>query len=169
MVFALQVLDDFVHGKYLLDSSHALAGAPDVAPWLAARGAEVGACTAGLVQLVGIQARRNNTGPEVVARDAGKVRGIDDIAGARLYQHVFIGVYRAGFAAGNEARADVGEVGAHGPGSQYVAAARYGARQGDRPVVHAPNFGHEGKGAKCAGMAASPRTHQYQPVHASLQ
>src|SRR3546814_19102085 len=100
--------------SYAVYAAHALAGAPDIPPGLAAGGAKIAVLGPGRGQVVGIQPGRRNAGLQIIARDAGKVRGVDDVLRTCLYQHLLVGFVSPGLGTGNETRAYVGEVGTPG-------------------------------------------------------
>ncbi len=68
-----------------------------------------------------------------------------------------------------EARADVGEVRAHGLRSEDGVARGDGTRQRDRPVEDAPHLAHQRERRQRTGMATRAGGHQDQPVDPRLQ
>ncbi|KAG0774379.1 hypothetical protein G6F22_014109 [Rhizopus arrhizus] len=169
VVLAAQRVDDLAGGFDAGDAPHALARAPDVFPRLDPGRTEVGRAAVRLRQVARIQPGGRDAGLQVVAGNAGEERGVEDVGRAGLDDGGFVAFAGIGFFAGDEARAHVGEVSAHGQRRQHVCAGRDGARQDQRAVIEAAHFGYQREGAQRAGMAACACADQDQPVHAGFQ
>src|SRR3546814_5777266 len=68
-ILSLEFLDDLPHRQNAVYAAHALAGAPDIPPGLAAGGAKIAVLGPGRGQVVGIQPGRRNAGLQIIARD----------------------------------------------------------------------------------------------------
>src|SRR5215217_173836 len=85
----LQSLHQFGDWRRVGDLADALAGAPDVAPRLGlgvAAGAEIHLRLVAERQVVGIEARGHDRGPEIIAVHAGEKVGVDDVVRGVLDQ-----------------------------------------------------------------------------------
>jgi hypothetical protein len=66
--------------------------------------------------------RRSDTGLQIIAGDVGKEGGVKNVGGVRIHQGLFVHLAGVGFRAGDEARAYMGEIRAHGLSRQYACA-----------------------------------------------
>ncbi len=172
LVLGLEPGHDLGGGRGVEDLADALAGAPDVAPRLglgvAARG-EVHLALVGLGQRVGIEAGRGDAALQVVAVHAGEEVGVDDLLAGRFDDALLVALGRVGFLAGDEARADIGEVGADGLRGQHRGAVGDGAREQQAAVVELAHFGNQREGRQASGVPAGAGADQDQAVDARLQ
>ncbi len=99
---------------------------------------------------------------------AGEQVGVDDIGGGRAGDRLLVRLGRVGLLRGDEARADVGKVGAHRLRGQHCLAGGDRARQRDRAVEDLAHLAHQRERRQHAGMAAGARRDQDQAVDAGF-
>src|SRR5262249_37363004 len=151
-----ELRDDLRDRHHLVDLSHALARAPDVAPDLllhAAAGAEVHLRGIGPRQVLRVETGRHDALLEVVAVHAGKQVRVDDVGRGGLDDLFLVALGHGGLGRGEEARADVGEVRARGLRGEDAAAGGYRAGQQDGAVEEAAYLAYQRKRRKRARMA----------------
>src|SRR5665213_2740185 len=124
-VFGGQPGDEFAGRRDRRDRADALAAAPDVAPGLGllvAAGAEVHLGRIGLGKVFRIQAGALDARAQIVAVNPGEAVGVENVLAAAFDDHLLVSGNGVGLLRGDESRADVGEVGAHGLGGEDRAA-----------------------------------------------
>ena len=105
-------------------------------------------------------------GLEEVAADAGQAVGVDEIAHLRPQQHLLVGLGGAGFFAGHEAGADIGEVRAERFGGANLQAIVDRAAKDQATVAERADFARQREAALQRGVAAGARADADQPVDA---
>src|SRR6185295_6187468 len=90
-VLRLQAIDELRDARDVVDVAHALARAPDILPRLRAfvAGAVLPRLFGGR-QVVRVEAGRPDAAGKVAAVHAGEERRVDDVAGARLDDHLLV-------------------------------------------------------------------------------
>ncbi len=167
-VLAAQAPDQLGRARHLGDRADALPAAPDVLPGLLRVAAEVHLAGIRFGQVVRIESRGTDGGREVVAMHAREEVAVDDVVGVALDDGLLVGLLRARLVRGDEGRADIGEVGAHGLRGQDGATRGDRARERQRAVEPLADFLDERERALDAGMAARARRHGDQAVGALL-
>ncbi|MDT4817543.1 hypothetical protein FQZ97_506220 [compost metagenome] len=99
---------------------------------------------------------------------AGEEVAVDDVVGGALDDAAFVVLGGVGLFAGDEGRADVGEVGTHGLGGQDGAAGGDGAGQGQGAIEPLAEFLDQRERALHPGMATGPGGDGDQAVGAFL-
>ena len=169
LVFAGQAINHVAGGLDFLHRPDALAAAPDIAPGLGllvAAGPEVHLRRIALRQVFRIEAGPHDGGAQIVAVHPGEEVGVEDVVAGRLHDHLLVALLGIGFLRGDEGRADIGEVGAHGLGAPDSGAVGDGAGQGHRPVEPGADVLDQGEGGQGAGMAPGPGRDRDQAVGA---
>ena len=100
---------------------------------------------------------------------AGEEVGVDDLLAGGIDDALLVGFSGVTFLAGGEARAEIGEVGAHRLRCQHRGAVRDRAREQDAAIVELAHFRYQGERRQRAGMPARAVADQDQPVDARLQ
>src|SRR6202046_158675 len=115
-----------------VNAADALPGAPDVAPRLefrVAAGAEIHFRLVGLGKIVGVEAGARHAAAQVIAGDAAEQRSVDDVLAPALDEHLLVLGAGVGFLRGDEAGAEIGQIGTQRPRGQDVGTGAHGARQ----------------------------------------
>jgi hypothetical protein len=131
---AFQPLDELADARQVVHQADALARAPDVLPRLRLAAAEIIFDLSDSGSASG--SRRRSMLADVVAVHAGEQVRIDDVRRFGVEDRVLVRFDRVRFLRRDEARAHVGQIGAHRLRGEDRAAVRDRARQHDRPVEH---------------------------------
>src|SRR5712692_3231180 len=153
--------------RHVVDAADALPRRPDVFPGaffvLADRQLLV-RCAKVDFDAGGLDAR-----PQEIAVHAADRGGVDDVLGAARKNHVLEFLRHDTLAGGDEARAEIGKIGADHARGGDVAAGRHHARQQNRLVEKGANFRDERKRAQQARVSAGAGANGDQSIDARLR
>ena len=100
---------------------------------------------------------------------AREQRRVDDIPRVGIHNHFLITFNRQRFLGGDETRADVRQLAAHGLGRENTGAIGNRPRQHQRPTMNAPQFIHQRERIEIARVPARTAAHRDQTIDPGLQ
>ena len=116
--------------------------------------------------MIGIETRRDDRGPQVIAVNPGEQIAVDDVRSGIFGDRLLVAGHGIGLRGGDPGAAHIGEIGAQRLGRQDRTAAGDRPGQRHRPGKPGADFLHQCERRLHPGMAASPRSHRNQAIGA---